>query len=287
MAQFDNIIDALDEKSINDFHSKLVENRCYEGLLNVNEIDDSDPNKLREAVKVGIQGAGYEKLKEIGPESIKKEIDLIEKNSNSAINVPPTTQPEEETETKEKLIQELIIIRDQRGDGRGVPQMLRERYGHILTILNEKYGMSYQDIERVSEISRKTVAKSIENYKKEHPIVQPDEGVLKGAEKRAADKLTKVVGATADQIIEDDMELAIHIRQTFLKEAYMRGMSLRQLVDAAIPMFFSTGDIYTTMLSMESENIELRTRVARLSATNRKLSLTLININGFSGGYHG
>lgn len=279
MTQFDNIIDVLDEKSIRDFHSKLVENRCYEGLLNVNEIDDSDPDKLREAVKVGIQGAGYEKLKDIGPESIKKEIELIEKNSNSTTNAPRNMQSEEETESKEKLLQELTQIKDQRGDGRGVPQMLRERYGHILTALNEKHGMSYQDIEDVSKINRKTVAKSIENYRKGRPIITPDEKVLKGAEKRAADKLTQVVGATADQIIEDDMELAIHIRQTFLKDAYLRNMSLRQLIDAAIPMFFRTGDLYTTILSMERETILLRTEVARLSTINKNLSYKLININ--------
>lgn len=92
------------------------------------------------------------------------------------------------------------------------------------------------------------------------------------------------MGATADQIIEDDMELAIHIRQTFLKEAYLRNMSLRQLIDVAVPMFFRTPDIYTTILSMERENIMLRNRVAQLSSINKNLSYKLINING---GYYG
>lgn len=285
MAQFDETIDAMDEILLREFHRKLVEGGCYEGQLNPETIDETSIEHLRQAVKLGVQSTSWEKLKQIAPESIKKEIEALGANTIAAPS--PQSHAEDDTgETKERLFQELTNIlsnRDRRG---GVPPILRERFGEILTTLNKKHGMNYQDIETTFDITRKTVSKTIENFQKWHPIITPDEKVLKGSEKATADKLIKVVGAAADEIIESDMELAIHIRQTYLKEAYLRGMTLRQLVDVAVNTWFKTGDIYQAMLEMErgaaelrDHNRQLEVRVSQLSHKNRSLTHTLMNIN--------
>lgn len=285
MAQFDNTIDGLDETSLREFHRKLIESGCYEGQLNPETIDETSIDHLRQAVKLGVQSTSWEKLKQIAPESIKKEIEAL---GSTTIAAPqPQVHAEDDTgETKERLYQELTNILSQRDARSAVPPLLRQRFGEILTTLNKKFGMNFQDIEATFDITRKTVSKTIEHFKKEHPIITPDEKVLKGSEKAAADKLIKVVGAAADEIIESDMELAIHIRQTYLKEAYLRGMTLRQLVDIAVNTWFKTGDIYQVMLDMERSSAELRdrnkeleVRASQLSYKNRSLTHTLMNIN--------
>lgn len=291
---FDKVIDKLDDNTLRDFHKQLLKYGCYQGLLNISEIDETDIDKLRETVKVGVQGAGYEKIRDIGPESIKKEIASI---NNEPIIVPPepeeiniehenvgiSTTPQtpqtltisETTDTKEKLIQELIHISGLRMPGIGVPAAYKERYGEIVTLLNEKYLMTHLDIEKVANISDKAISKAITQYKKEHPIQRPDDRVVTKAESKVAEKLTNKVTAEADERIEDDMELAIHIRQTWLKEAYMRGVSLRELVDAAIPTWLDLPDIYNMVLTMERENAHLKEYIEQLES--RHSSLTVRN----------
>ncbi len=284
---FDTIIDELDDKSLIDFHKKLIEMGCYEGQLNLADFDENNTDQLKKAVKIGVQGTEYQKLKEFAPDIIKAHIKTLEETQTATAQHEPIPKTIDKTVKKEKLIQELLQISAQRDRRKRIPPLLRPRYEEVVTQLNTVYGMTFLEISDLSGMDRQTLSKDVDSYLKEHPIITPDEKVLTGAEKRAADKLTKVVGATADQIIEDDMELAIHIRQTFLKDAYLRNMSLRQLVDVAIPMFFRTPDLYTTMLGMEREIIMLRTRLARLSTINKNLSYKLININGFSGGQNG
>jgi len=302
LVDFETIIDELDENTLREFQKKLLENDCYQGLLNnVSGVDETDIHKLRKDVKVGVQGAGYEKLREIGPESIKKEIESID---NEPIIVPQESEPYEveipsglsapkEAETKEKLIQELIHISSLRTPGIGVPPQYRDRYGEVLTSLNEKHSMTHLDIQRASQISNKTIAKSIAQYKEKHPIERPDDRVLTKSESKVAEKLTAKVTAKADEIIEDDMELAIHIRDTYLKEAYLRGISLRELVDTAIPIWFNIDGIYNTMLNMERETLTLKEHIRgltehikgqefrnfELSSRNAKLNRILISTN--------
>lgn len=115
-----------------------------------------------------------------------KEIADIESASTQKTPINPSiasaidSEIEKANESKEGLIGELLYINEQK-DGRGaVPPILRERYGEILTTLNEKHGMAFQDIEKETHITRKTVSKIIETYKKDHPIAKPDEGVLRG-----------------------------------------------------------------------------------------------------------
>ncbi|MCJ7618361.1 MAG: hypothetical protein MUO43_17690 [Desulfobacterales bacterium] len=280
MVDFDNIIDKLDNKTLRDFHKKLSENGFYQGILNLNEIDETDSNILREHVKVGVQGpGGYEKLMEIGPDSIKKEIESI----NAPIIVPeelPTgLEPQQETETKEKLIQELIHISDTMIPGIGVPAPYRDRYGEIITALNEKYSMTQLDIQRATQISNKAIARAITQHKKSHPIERPDTKVVGLSESKVAQKLTGKVVEKADEIIEGDMELAIHIRETYLKEAYMRGIGLMELVDTAIPIWFNIEGIYTTMINTERDILTLKELVKRLETENSKLSRRNTNLN--------
>ncbi len=288
MVSFDKIIDNLDDNILREFHKRLVEHGFYQGILNLNEIDETDVNILREHVKVGVQGpGGYEKLMEIGPDSIKKEI--------AAINAPIIVQdegPEEppapeiptglevpQTETKEKLIQELIHINSMLVPGIGVPESHRPRYGEILTLLNEKYRMTQVDIQSATQISNKSVAKAIAQYKKAHPIERPDTKVVTLSESKVAQKLTGKVVAKADEIIEGDMELGIHIRDTYLKEAYMRGISLMELVDTAIPIWFNIEGIYSTMMNMERENLTLKEYIKALEIENTRLSRRNTNLN--------
>lgn len=288
LVSFDKIIDNLDDNILREFHKRLVEHGFYQGILNLNEIDETDVNILREHVKVGVQGpGGYEKLMEIGPDSIKKEI--------AAINAPIIVQdegPEEppapeiptglevpQTETKEKLIQELIHINSMLVPGIGVPESHRPRYGEILTLLNEKYRMTQVDIQSATQISNKSVAKAIAQYKKAHPIERPDTKVVTLSESKVAQKLTGKVVAKADEIIEGDMELGIHIRDTYLKEAYMRGISLMELVDTAIPIWFNIEGIYSTMMNMERENLTLKEYIKALEIENTRLSRRNTNLN--------
>lgn len=284
---FDVLIDGLNENSLRDFHSKLIENRCYETHLKISDVDINNLEQLRRAVKIGVQSTDYEKLKQFAPITIKTYIESLSDTIQPSKKVETEAEVDEKTTAKEKLIQELLQITSQRDKRKRIPPLLRPRYEVVVTQLNKVHNMTFLEISNLSGMDRQTLSKDVDSYLKEHPIVQPDEAVLRGSEKRVTDKLTKVVGATADKIIEDDMELAIHIRQNFLKEAYIRGMSLRQLVDAAIPLFFRIEDVYTIMIGMEQEIIELRTRNVRLTAVNRSLSRTLININSFSGGYNG
>lgn len=299
MVNFDLVIDELDDNTLREFQKKLLENDCYQGLLNnVSGADETDLHKLRKDVKVGVQGAGYEKLRDIGPESIKREIESID---NTPITVqepevqeaPPGLQAPNEEETKEKLIQELIHISSLRIPGIGVPAQYRDRYGQILTKLNELHSMTHLDIQRMTQISNKTVAKSIAQYKEKHPIERPDDRVLTKSESKVAEKLTAKVTAKADEIIEGDMELAIHIRDTYLKEAYLRGISLRELVDTAIPIWFNIEGIYNTMMNMERETLTLKEHIRgltehikgqefrnfELSSRNAKLNRILISTN--------
>jgi len=287
VVDFDSVIDKLDEKSLKEFHAKLEEHGCYQGLLNINEIDRGDIDQVRKAVKVGVQGAGYEKIKEIGPDSIKKEIETID---NEPIMVLPDLELEQDLpdESKEKLIQELIQINEHRLPGIGVPEQYRTRYGQILTILNEKYEMTQLEIQKVTQISNKTVAKLIAQYKLKHPeaLQRPDDKVVSKSESKVAQKLTEKVTATADKTIEDAMELAIHISDTYLKEAYMRGISLRELVDTAIPTWFNIDGIYNQFLQMERENLTLKERITELKEriidmeyTNSTLSRRNTNLN--------
>jgi hypothetical protein len=290
LVNFDTAIDKLDTNTLRDFHKQLLENGCYQGLLNVSEIDETDVDKLRELVKIGVQGAGYEKIRDIGPESIKKEIASI---NNAPIVVPPepeleppdpdedtgmsrstgsqTPKTTETTDTKEKLIQELIHISELRTPGIGVPAAYRERYGEIVTLLNEKHAMTRLDIQKVTNISDKSLSKAITQYKKDHPIQRPDDKVVIKSESKVAEKLTAKVTAEADERIEDDMELAIHIRQTWLKESYMRGISLKELVDTAIPIWLDLPDIYNMVLSMERENAHLKEYIKFLESQHSSL----------------
>lgn len=285
MVDFDTIIDELDENTLREFQKKLLENDCYQGLLNnVSGVDETDLHKLRKDVKVGVQGAGYEKLRDIGPESIKREIESIDNapvivQEPDVEEVPLGLQAPDEEETKEKLIQELIHISSLRAPGIGVLPQYRDRYGEILTALNEKYSMTHLDIQRVSQISNKTVAKSLAQYKEKHPIERPDDRVLTKSESKVAEKLTAKVTAKADEIIEGDMELAIHIRDTYLKEAYLRGISLRELVDTAIPIWFNIEGIYNTMLNMERETLTLKEHIKTLESINFNLSKRNVTLN--------
>lgn len=299
MVNFDKVIDELDDNTLREFQKKLLENDCYQGLLNnVSGVDEIDLHKLRKDVKVGVQGAGYEKLRDIGPESIKREIESIDNapvivQEPEAQEAPPGLQAPNEEETKEKLIQELIHISSLRIPGIGVPAQYRDRYGEILTKLNELHSMTHLDIQRMTQISNKTVAKSIAQYKEKHPIERPDDRVLTKSESKVAEKLTAKVTAKADEIIEGDMELAIHIRDTYLKEAYLRGISLRELVDTAIPIWFNIEGIYNTMLNMERETLTLKEHIRgltehikgqefrnfELSSRNAKLNRILISTN--------
>lgn len=299
MVNFDKVIDELDDNTLREFQKKLLENDCYQGLLNnVSGVDEIDLHKLRKDVKVGVQGAGYEKLRDIGPESIKREIESID-NAPVIVQEPEVQeaplglQAPNEEETKEKLIQELIHISSLRIPGIGVPAQYRDRYGEILTKLNELHSMTHLDIQRMTQISNKTVAKSIAQYKEKHPIERPDDRVLTKSESKVAEKLTAKVTAKADEIIEGDMELAIHIRDTYLKEAYLRGISLRELVDTAIPIWFNIEGIYNTMLNMERETLTLKEHIRgltehikgqefrnfELSSRNAKLNRILISTN--------
>ncbi len=294
---FDKVIDKLDEITLRDFHKQLLKYGCYQGLLNISEIDETDIDKLRETVKVGVQGAGYEKIRDIGPESIKKEIASI---NNTPIVIPPepidsrSLEPNEDTgisigsqslkisettDTKEKLIQELIHISGLRMPGIGVPAAYKERYGEIVTLLNEKYLMTHLDIEKVANISDKAISKAITQYKKDHPIQRPDDRVVTKAESKVAEKLTNKVTAEADERIEDDMELAIHIRQMWLKEAYMRGVSLRELVDAAIPTWLDLPNIYNMVLTMERENAHLKEYIEQLESRHSSLAVRNRELN--------
>ncbi len=291
---FDKVIDELDNKTLREFHKKLVEYGFYQGILNLNEIDDTDANRLREHVKVGVQGpGGYEKLLEIAPDSIKKEIEAI----NGPIIVQESEEQEtpehletpiglesKETETKEKLIQELLHINSMSIPGRGVLEVHRPRYGEILTLLNEKYSMNHLEIQKATQISNKSVAKGIaqykiSQYKKPKPIERPDTKVVTQSESKVAQKLTGKVVEKADEIIESDMELAIHIRDTYLKEAYMRGISLMELVDTAIPIWLSIDGIYNTMMNMERENLTLKDIIKRMDIEKAKLTRRNINLN--------
>lgn len=299
MVNFDKVIDELDDNTLREFQKKLLENDCYQGILNnVSGADEIDIHKLRKDVKVGVQGAGYEKLRDIGPESIKREIESID-NAPVIVQEPEVQeaplglQAPNEEETKEKLIQELIHISSLRIPGIGVPAQYRDRYGEILTKLNEQHSMTHLDIQRMTQISNKTVAKSIAQYKEKHPIERPDDRVLTKSESKVAEKLTAKVTAKADEIIEGDMELAIHIRDTYLKEAYLRGISLRELVDTAIPIWFNIEGIYNTMLNMERETLTLKEHIRglmehikgqefrnfELSSRNAKLNRILISTN--------
>ena len=279
----------MDEPTLRAFHKKLCQKGLYQGLLNVNE-DEPDINTMRENVKTCCGNNGYEKLKEIGPpESIIKEIESI---NNEPIIVEPEPEPPEaqEDQTKEKLIQELISINTFRKPGIGIPDQYRDRYGEILTLLNEKYEMSNLEIQKVAEISNKSVAKAIAIWKEKHPRIKiPDEKVVSKSEARVAQRLTEKVTDEADKTIESDMILAIHIRETYLKDAYMRGISLMDLVDTAIPIWFNIEGIYNTMLNMERENLTLKERVrameydnSRLSGRNVRLNQMLINLNQFN-----
>jgi hypothetical protein len=305
---FDTTIDKLDNNTLRDFHKKLLENGCYQGLLNISEIDETDINKLRGIVKIGVQGAGYEKIRDIGPECIKKEIASInntpvvvpqepdnepsessetpEPNEDTGISiykVPPQTpssKTPETIDTKEKLIQELIHIIGLRKPGIGVPAAYIKRYGEILTLLNEKHAMTHLDIQKVTNISNKAVGKAIAQYKKDHPIIRPDDRVVTKAETKVADKLTAKVTEEADERIEDDMELAIHIRQTWLKEAYMRGISLRELIDTAIPIWLDLPDIYNMVLATERENAHLKEYIKLLELQYSSMTIRNRELNG-------
>lgn len=285
---FEKVIDELDEKTLREFQGKLLEHDCYQGLLNPNEVskpDEPDLAKLRKDVKVGVQGAGYEKLKDIGPDSIKKEIEAI--NNEPVIvhevneiddEIPPPDK--DEPETKEKCIQEIIHITSFRKPGIGIPEQYRERYGEILKILNEKYQMTQLDIQKATSISNKTIAKIIAKYKEEHPIInKPDDRVVNQAGTKVALKLTAKVTEEADKTIEEDMELAIHIRETYLKEAYLRGIGLMELVDTAIPIWFGIDNIYELMMNMERENLTLKEQLKALEAENVSLLRRNVNLN--------
>lgn len=288
---FDKVIDGLDNETLREFHKKLVENGFYQGILNVNEIDENDMNKLREHVKVGVQGpGGYEKLMEIGPDSIKKEIEsintpiIVPEQPQEQQEEPPEIQPTgleipQETETKEKLIQELIFINSGIIPGIGVPAPQRPRYGEILTLLNEKYRMSQLEIQRATQISNRAVARAIAQYKKSQVLERPDTKVVTQSESKVAQKLTNKVVSKADEIIEGDMELAIHIREMYLKEAYMRGISLMELVDTAIPIWLNIEGIYQTMMNTEREILLLKDRIKVLETENIKLLRRNTNLN--------
>ena len=272
MVDFDKIIDELDDNALREFHKKLSENGFYQGILNI-KVDETDLNTLREHVKVGVQGpGGYEKLLEIGPDSIKKEIESI--NSPiivpEEIDIPTGSEAPQENDTKEKLIQELIHIGDMMVPGIGVPAAYRDRYGEIITTLNEKYSMTQLDIQRATQISNKAVARAIIQYKKSRPIERPDTKVVTLSESKVAQKLTGKVTAKADEIIEGDMELAIHIRDTYLKEAYLRGIGLMELVDTAIPIWFNIEGIYNTMMNMERESLTLKEHIKMLESHIKK-----------------
>lgn len=286
MVNFDKIIDECNENQLREFHRKLIDNKCYDGLLNVSEIDQNDLDKIREAIKVGVQGAGYETLKQIGPESIRKEIEGID---NTPVIVPPETamlESADTQETKEQLIQEVLSILELRQAGKGVPAKYRDRYGEILTKLSEEHNMTFNEISEVISINNKTVAKSIEQYKEKHPINRPDEALIKKAETKTEATLTKVITARADQLIESDMELAIHIREKYLKKAYMRGISLMELVDTAVPIFLNIENIYDMMMQQERENISLKqnnkiltSKIIYLETVNDDLNRALLSIN--------
>jgi len=278
------------------YHEKLKDAGCYDGLFEAK--DETDPIKLRDNVKQVVNNADFDKLRKTGLEDIIKEIEQVERiehekrtpsHQDSDIegdDIPSTLRDIEEPETKEKLIQELIFIHSQSVEGKGVPAPYRDRYSEIIVLLNEKYSMSYQDIQSVANINKNTIGKAIKNYKKDHPIERPDDRVLTKSESKVAEKLTAKVTAKADEIIEDDMELAIHIRDTYLKEAYLRGISLRELVDTAIPIWFNIEGIYYQFLQMERENFTLKERIAELKEhitgmehINSTLSRRNINLN--------
>jgi len=299
LVSFDKIIDELDEKTLREFHKRLAEHGFYQGILNINDIDidETDLSILKEHVKVGVQGpGGYEKLMEIGPDSIKKEIESInapiiqgvqdESEEPPTLEIPtglaPPPPPPQETETKEKLIQELLHINGFLIPGIGVPEAHRPRYAEILNLLNEKHSMTQADIQRATHISTKAVSRAIAQYKKSHthPIIErPDTKVVTLSESKVAQKLTGKVVQKADEIIEGDMELAIHIRETYLQEAYMRGISLMELVDTAIPIWFNIEGIYSTMMNMERENLTLKEQVKRLETENSSLTRRNTNLN--------
>lgn len=289
MTKFDQNIDELDDNALKEFHSKLKETGCYEGLLNTAAIDENDTEKLRDVVKTGVQGADYGKLKEIAPESIKKQLEAIENSAPKPVVIPDESDGGavyegdmggEGEETKEHLIGELIDIVSQRKKGTGVPLNLRERYGQILTVLNEKHYMTYKDIEEASTVTAQSISKAIENYRKEHPIARPDDKVVDQAETQIAKKLTKKVTEKADKDIEDDMELAIHIRETYLKQAYMRGMSLREMVDKAVTTWFGIENIYNMVLEQERVNFALRERIKQLEWKQEQLQHRNRDLNG-------
>lgn len=288
LADFDSIIDGLDEGGLRAYHEKLKEAGCYEGLFEAK--DENDIIKLRDNVKQVVNNADFDKLRKTGLVNIIKEIEQVEQIEDEKRAPPqsvpveedagsPTLRGIEEVETKEKLIQELIFIHNQMVEGKGIPINYRDRYSEIMVLLNEKYSMSYQDIQSVANINKNTIGKAIKNYKKDHPIERPDDRVLTKSESKVAEKLTGKVTAKADEIIEDDLELAIHIRDTYLKEAYLRGISLRELVDTAIPIWFNIDGIYNTMLNMERETLTLKEHIKTLEFINFNLSKRNVTLN--------
>jgi tRNA isopentenyl-2-thiomethyl-A-37 hydroxylase MiaE len=287
LEKFNKIIDELDDTTLKHFYKKLSESGIYQSLLNVSEIDLTDINKLRETVKIGVQRADYEKLKEIGPQAIIKEIESINNNPVIVQDLPEpeemetteTVQNREKVDKKEKLIQELIQIKSRTVPGIGIPAAYRDRYGEILTALNEKYAMTQLGIQELSLINPKTIAKAIAQYKEKHPIQRPDDKVVTKSESKVAEKLTAKVTSKADEIIESDMELAIHIREAYLHEAYLRGISLMELVDTAIPIWFNIDGIYNTMIEMERETLILKEYIKRLETANNSLSRRNVNLN--------
>ena len=281
LADFDSIIDGLDDNGLRAYHEKLKEAGCYDGLFEVK--DESDPIKLRDNVKQAVNNADFDKLRKSGLEDIIKEIELVELTEHEKRaqpqdipqefeeeGPPPTLRGIEGTETKEKLIQELIFIHSQMVEGKGIPTQYRERYSEIMVLLNEKYSLSHQDIQSAANINKNTIGKAIKNYKKNHPIERPDDKVVSLSESKVAQKLTGKVTAKADEIIEGDMELAIHIRDTYLKEAYLRGIGLMELVDTAIPIWFNIEGIYNTMMNMERENLTLKEHIKILESHIKK-----------------
>ena len=124
LADFDCIIDGLDDGGLRAYHEKLKEAGCYDGLFEVK--DETDPIKLRDNVKQAVNNADFDKLRKSGLEDIIKEIEQIEqteyeKRAPSQDNLqeieediaPPTFRGIDGVETKEKLIQELIFIHSQ------------------------------------------------------------------------------------------------------------------------------------------------------------------------------
>jgi hypothetical protein len=286
LVNFSNAIDTLTEDELRAFHVALVQDGCYEGLLNLKEIEDGRIS-LRDAVKIGVQGAGYEKLKEIGPESIRKEIETID-NKPVVITTEEDSGEGEEKEsesdaepgvTKEKLILELIGIWKSFRPGRGLPPELQPRYGQILILLSEKHHMTQLEIQDATKISNMTIGKAIARWKKAHPIKSPDQAVAERAQKVVEKTVTERVTDEADRIIEEDIKLALHIRETYLKDAYLRGISLMELVDTAIPIWFDLEGIYNTMLNMERNIIALREYSKKLEARNDYLTKRCSNLN--------